>query len=206
MEVYTTENEQVEVVRRFFAENGKALVVGIVLGIGALAGWRFWQSHQDGNAMATSAAYQHVSDMLTAGKSDAVAAVEKFSADNSNNYGALASLELAHHFVEQKDFAKADQQLKQAQGQTKNDDLKALVNLRLARIQLQENQADEALKTLDMIKQTGWEALAADVRGDALASKGDNKGARDAYNKGMAANPPQALQSLLRLKLNNLPS
>lgn len=39
MEVYTTENEQVDALRRFFAENGKALAVGVVLGIGApLAG------------------------------------------------------------------------------------------------------------------------------------------------------------------------
>ena len=32
MEVYTTENEQVDALRRFLAENGKALVVGVVLG------------------------------------------------------------------------------------------------------------------------------------------------------------------------------
>lgn len=38
MEVYTTENEQVDALRRFFAENGKALAVGVVLGIGA-TGW-----------------------------------------------------------------------------------------------------------------------------------------------------------------------
>lgn len=38
MEVYTTENEQVDALRRFFAENGKALAVGVVLGIGALVG------------------------------------------------------------------------------------------------------------------------------------------------------------------------
>ena len=43
MEVYTTENEQVDALRRFFAENGKALAVGVVLGIGALVGWRYWQ-------------------------------------------------------------------------------------------------------------------------------------------------------------------
>ena len=47
MEVYTTENEQVDALRRFFAENGKALAVGVVLGIGALVGWRYWQSHEN---------------------------------------------------------------------------------------------------------------------------------------------------------------
>lgn len=205
MEVYSTENEQVDAIRRFFAENGKALAVGVVLGIGALVGWRFWQSHQENSAMATSAAYQQASDALASDKAEGVAAAEKFAADTHDNYGALASLELARRSVDQSDFAKAEQQLKQALAQTKNGDLQALINLRLARVQLQQKNADGALKTLDAVTAAGWAAMAADVRGDALVSKGDNQGAREAYNKGMAANPPQGLQAMLRMKLNNLP-
>ncbi|MFC3396401.1 YfgM family protein [Brenneria rubrifaciens] len=206
MEAYTTENEQVDTLRRFLAENGKALVVGVVLGVGALVGWRIWQSNQSDNAMAASASYQQIAEKLADGKADGVAAAEKFTAANQNSYGALTSLELARHYVDQKDFAKAEQQLVLAQSQTKDADLLALVNLRLARIQLQEKKTDDALKTLDAIKLDGWVALAADVRGDVLVGKGDNKAARDAYNKGLSANPPQALKALLTMKLNNLSS
>ncbi|STI47992.1 conserved protein, UPF0070 family [Escherichia coli] len=46
MEIYENENDQVEAVKRFFAENGKALAVGVILGVGALIGWRYWNSHQ----------------------------------------------------------------------------------------------------------------------------------------------------------------
>ena len=31
MEIYENENDQVEAVKRFFAENGKALAVGVIL-------------------------------------------------------------------------------------------------------------------------------------------------------------------------------
>ncbi|CPR17909.1 YfgM family protein [Brenneria goodwinii] len=206
MEVYSTENEQVDALRRFFIENGKALAVGVVLGVGALIGWRFWLNHQSNSAMQSSALYQQISDRLAEGKTEDVASAEKFSAENKNSYGVLASLELARHYVDQKDFAKAEQQLVQAQSQTKDADLLSLVNLRLARVQLQENKADDALKALDAIKLDGWVALAAEVRGDALVSKGDNQAAREAYNKGLDANPPQALQAFLRMKLNNLSS
>ena len=41
MEIYENENDQVEAVKRFFAENGKALAVGVILGVGALIGWRY---------------------------------------------------------------------------------------------------------------------------------------------------------------------
>lgn len=33
MEIYENENEQLDAVKRFFAENGKALAVGVVLGL-----------------------------------------------------------------------------------------------------------------------------------------------------------------------------
>lgn len=45
-----------------------------------------------------------------------------------------------------------------------------------------------------------------DVRGDVLLAKGDVKGAREAYSKGIESNASQALQVLLRMKLNNLSS
>lgn len=206
MEVYTTENEQVDAVRRFFAENGKALAVGVVLGVGALVGWRFWQSNQNSNMMAASQSYQDASDRLASGKPDDVAAAERFVQANSNSYGVLAALQLAKHFVDQNDFAKAEHQLVLAHSQTKDDNLLSMITLRLARVQLQEKKLDHAMKTLEGVKGEGWAAMMQDVRGDVLLAKGDVKGAREAYSKGIEYNASQALQVSLRMKLNNLSS
>lgn len=204
MEVYSTENEQVDALRRFFIENGKALAIGVVIGIGALLGWRYWQNHQQAEMTGASQSYQQASEALTGGKADGVALAEKFIEKNANNYGVLAALQVAQHDVDQKDFAKAEQRLAWAQGQTKDENLKSLIELRLARVQLQENKLDDALKTLDLVKATGWVAMAQDVRGDVLVKKGDVKGAREAYSKGLASDASQSLQALLRMKLNNL--
>jgi predicted negative regulator of RcsB-dependent stress response len=206
VEVYTTENEQVDALRRFFIENGKALAVGVVLGIGALVGWRYWQSHQTSNMMEASQSYQQAIAALAAGKPGDVAAMEKFIQTNNNSYGALAALELAKHYAGQNDFAKAQQQLVLAQSQAKDDNMLSMVNLRLARVQLQEKKLDEALKTLDGVKGEGWTAMQQDIRGDVLLAKGDAKGAREAYSKGIESNASQALQVLMRMKLNNLSS
>jgi predicted negative regulator of RcsB-dependent stress response len=204
VEVYSTENEQVDALRRFFIENGKALAIGVVIGIGALLGWRYWQNHQQAEMTGASQSYQQASEALTGGKADGVALAEKFIEKNANNYGVLAALQVAQHDVDQKDFAKAEQRLAWAQGQTKDENLKSLIDLRLARVQLQENKLDDALKTLDLVKATGWVAMAQDVRGDVLVKKGDVKGAREAYSKGLASDASQSLQALLRMKLNNL--
>lgn len=204
MEVYATENEQIDALRRFFAENGKALMVGVVLGITALVGWRYWQNYKSVDMMAVSQSYQEVSERLAAGKPDDVAAAEKFVQANRNSYGILAALRLAKHFVKQNNFDKAEQQLVLAQSQTKDDNLFSQINLRLARVQLQKKKWDHALKTLDKIKDTGWAALVQDTRGDVLLAKGDDQGAREAYRKGLESNVSQAFEVFLRIKLNNL--
>ena len=85
-------------------------------------------------------------------------------------------------------------------------ELKALINLRLARIQVQQKQADDALKTLDSIKGDGWTAMVADIRGEALLSKGDKQGARDAWSKGVASGTSPALREMMQMKINNLSS
>ncbi|MGQ7169842.1 YfgM family protein, partial [Escherichia sp. R-CC3] len=68
MEIYENENDQVEAVKRFFAENGKALAVGVILGVGALIGWRYWNSHQVDSARSASLAYQNAVTAVSEGK------------------------------------------------------------------------------------------------------------------------------------------
>lgn len=116
--------------------------MGVVLGIGALVGWRYWQGNQNTAMTEASSAYQKVSTALSTNSAgnvsaDSIALAEKFVQSNKNNYGVLVGLELAHDFVEQNAFDKAAQQLSQALGQTKDENLLSLINLRLARVQLQ---------------------------------------------------------------------
>ncbi|WP_445497190.1 YfgM family protein [Photorhabdus sp. SF281] len=206
MEVYTNENEQVDAIRRFFTDNGKALVFGLVLGAGALIGWRYWQSHQINQLQGSAEAFEQVNRELISGAKESYAAAEKFAAETNNSYGVMAHMHLAQLAVEKNELAKADQFLSVAVSQTKNEDLQALANIRLARVQLAEDKADAALKTLEQVKGSGWVAVAEDIRGDALLKKGDIAGARAAYTKGLGSDSPQAIKSMLNLKLNNLSS
>jgi predicted negative regulator of RcsB-dependent stress response len=207
VEVYSSENEQREALGQFLADNGKALVIGVVIGIAALVGWRYWHNHQNDTMMASSASWQQVNTALTndAGQ-QSVDAAQKFADVNNNNYGALTSMDLARYYVDKGNFTAAEQQLTKGLTQTKEENLRALINIRLARVQLQAKNVDGALKTLSNITHEGWSALVEDVRGDAQVIKGNNQAARDAYEKALKANPPQALQALLRMKLNNLSS
>jgi predicted negative regulator of RcsB-dependent stress response len=198
VELYNNEDEQLDAVRNFFHENGKAIIVGVVLGIGGLFGWRYWQSHQQQSIAASSISFDQ------AARSNNTANLEVFIQANDNTYGVFAAMKLAQDLVNKDDFAAAKQQLQWAQSHTKDDNLLPAINLRLARIQLQEKQFDDALKTLESVQKGGWFAQAQEIRGDVLAAKGDAKGAREAYNLALDSKPSLTLKELLSIKLNNL--
>jgi predicted negative regulator of RcsB-dependent stress response len=204
VEIYENENEQVDAIKRFFVENGKALAVGVILGVGALVGWRYWTSHQADSARETSQSYETAITALNSGKPDAIAAAEKFAAESKTSYGAFASLELAQQFVDKGDLDKAEKQLQQGLTAASDDNLKSVINMRLARVQLQLKQQDAALKTLDGIKGEGWTAIVADLRGEILLSKGDKQGARTAWEAGVKSDASPALSEMMRMKINNL--
>lgn len=204
MEVYSNENEQVDALRRFFANNGKALAVGVIIGIAALGGWRYWASHEESSSKAVSAQYQQVASAMKADQPATLDAAAKFASENSNTYGALAAMDVAKQYVDANQLDKASALLQNGLKNTQDANLQAVINLRLARIQLQQNQADAALKTLDAVKGDGWTAIVADIRGEALLSKGDKQGARDAWSKGVESDASPALKQMMQMKMNNL--
>ncbi|AXO17910.1 TPA: tetratricopeptide repeat protein [Providencia stuartii] len=204
MEVYTNENEQVDAIKRFFANNGVALVVGLVLGVGAVWGWNYWQSHKTNMLQESAQQFAKASEELHSGSTQGIEAAQKFAADTTDVYSAMIGLELAQVAVDKGDLALAEKSLSAALTKAKTDDMLDLINFRLARVQLAQGNADAALASVGNIKGKAWQAAAQDVRGDALLHKGDNAGAKAAYTQGLDSEGSQTLKELLTLKLNNI--
>ncbi|SUC47810.1 Uncharacterized protein conserved in bacteria [Providencia stuartii] len=204
MEVYTNENEQVDAIKRFFANNGVALVVGLVLGVGAVWGWNYWQSHKTNMLQESAQQFAKASEELHSGSTQGIEVAQKFAADTTDVYSAMIGLELAQVAVDKGDLALAEKSLSAALTKAKTDDMLDLINFRLARVQLAQGNADAALASVGNIKGKAWQAAAQDVRGDALLHKGDNAGAKAAYTQGLDSEGSQTLKELLTLKLNNV--
>ncbi|REF27572.1 putative negative regulator of RcsB-dependent stress response [Xenorhabdus cabanillasii] len=204
MEAYTTETEQVDAIKRFFVNNGKYIAVGLVLGIGAIVGWRYWQSHQTNQLQDTAVQFEQLNKSLASGSKESITAVEKFANETNNIYGVMTDMELAKHAADKNDLAQAEKYLLVASGKAKDQNMVDLSNIRLARVQLAEDKTDAALKTLEQVKSKGWQLVAEDIRGDILAKKGNIKGAREAYSNGLNAQGSQALKSMIQIKLDNL--
>ena len=61
MEVYTTEEQQVEVIKNWWKENGTSVIAGTVIGLVGLFGWRYYTEHQQTTQEAASQAYNEMS-------------------------------------------------------------------------------------------------------------------------------------------------
>ena len=206
MEVYTTENEQIDAIKRFFVNKGKALLIGLVIGVGAIIGWNYWQSHQVNSLQESAQSFEQISSQLQTGSNQALAAAEQFANETNNIYGVLTNIELAKIAVEKNDIAGAEKALLKALTIAKVDDLKDLLNVRLARVQLALNKPDQALISLTQVQDKGWSSIVEDIRGDILLKKGDIASARAAYSKGIESSGADMMKTILKIKINSLPN
>ncbi len=85
------------------------------------------------------------------------------------------------------------------------DALKLVAGVNLARVQIARNKPQDALDLLDKLPKGGFDASAAELRGDALLALGRKDDARAAYADALShADAASGNKSLLEMKLNDL--
>ncbi|MEO6228121.1 MAG: tetratricopeptide repeat protein [Thermomonas sp.] len=192
------EHEQSERVRSWLRSNAFGLIGGIALGLGAIAGFQWWQGQQQQGRMAVNSRYsnavtQFESGVLPADKGRP--AIEGISKANPT-LGALAALQLAKAQV---DAGKSDDAIATLRNLRDLDpDMGAVVHQRLARLLVDSGKAKEALALLDDERNPAM----LDVKGDALMVMGDRVKAQLSYQKALGlidVGDPQ--HRLLTLKL-----
>lgn len=215
MEAYRTEEEQLEELRNWFRRYGTTLIAAGVIAIGGVFGWRAWEQNQQTQQFEAAASYQSLLDavrQIDRGESGAAMrttantlADTLTSEHRGSGYALLAALMKARLAVEVADLPAAEAELRWVLERNPPAELAALARLRLARVLLASDDADGALAQLD---NPGAYAFAyAQQRGDILLSKGDEAGARAAYEEaqrlGRELQPPFD-DPVLALKLQDL--
>jgi predicted negative regulator of RcsB-dependent stress response len=198
VDVYTTEEQQVEAIKKWWRDNGKAVVIGAVVGLGVLYGWRYYQAHVTESKEQASQQYVQALSGLDKGETAALENVVK--SEDHEGYRALAAMQLAKKLVEQGELAQASEQLRQASAWVKDDAIHGLIATRLARIEAELGNYDTAVTELDSVKAPSWHAKVEEIRGDIMLLKGDKDAARSAYAASLAA----AENPTVNMKLNNL--
>ncbi|MCP4485885.1 MAG: tetratricopeptide repeat protein [Gammaproteobacteria bacterium] len=201
-----TDEEQVEKLKKWWQENGRSVVAGVIIGVGGLFGYRYWVEYQTEIAEQASA---HFSDMVEALEASKIAQasdqaeilIAEFS---GTEYAIMARFALARTFVEAGEFGKAAEQLQQIVGTTDNQALGYLARKRLAAVQLQMSQPEKALSTLAIEFPEQFSAAVEELKGDIYTAQGKSGEAADAYRKALRGSPGPADSKFLQQKLDDL--
>jgi predicted negative regulator of RcsB-dependent stress response len=189
MAVYDLEEqEQLEDLKAWWTQYGKYVSAGVttlaVIVIG-VQGWRWYQQTQ---AQKASVLYQAVSQAAHANdpakaKDPASQLASQYAGTAYAPRGALLYAKLLY---DAGDKAGAKAQLQWVIEHPSEDELTAIARYRIAQVQLDDKQYDEALKTLDVKTDDAFAPIYADLRGDILAAAGKNADARGAYQTALA--------------------
>jgi predicted negative regulator of RcsB-dependent stress response len=201
MEQYETEEQQVEAIKRFWKENGMALVIGVVLGLGGLVGWRYYNDSQIAAKEQASFAYEQVTQDVVAGELDFGKAKTFIESHSDSGYAVLMGLELAQQAIERKDMAEAIKQLEFVVTNAKLTAVQAVAQLRLARIQLEQGELESALASAEKVTDTAFKAQSQELKGDVFKAQQLFDKARAAYSSALETNERD---QILKMKLDNL--
>jgi predicted negative regulator of RcsB-dependent stress response len=178
-----SEAEQMERAKSWLKTNGIWIIAGIAIGAGGLGGWRWYQERREHQAETASARYEELVDAFS--RRDNVRGTTLLEELNREYawtpYASLGTLIAARVQVEANELDKAAAGLKSVMDNAKDDELKMVARLRLARVQSALGKHDEALATLKVDDPGEFAPRLADTRGDVLLAKGDRDGALREY-------------------------
>ena len=208
MDVYKSDNEQAETIRKWWDENGKSIVTGVILGLVAIFGWRAWQDYTRQQAESASELYQNVLEIINSdtAKDEARVISDKIIEDYGDTaYAVLVKLIDARLAVDANDYEAAVGHLRWALENNQETSLEHIIRLRLARALVFQQKYDEARALLKVSDKGGFAASYDEAEADILKQQGDMDGARALYeqalNKRQSANLDTAV---LELKLDDL--
>lgn len=207
MTEYLTEQEQIELLKSWIKQYSRVILLGVLLAVLCISGWRFWQQRELKMMTRASSIYD---EMLTArAQNDTPATTAQANKLLSHYpktvYGDMARLMLARDYVSKKDYNAAVTLLSYVTEKGSMVGIKQIARLRLARIYLTLNLPQKSLDTLQKINDKTFIGMIEEVRGDAYVLLKNNALARAAYQSALKQLPnADTTRPLLQMKFDNL--
>ena len=207
MEKYQTEEQQVQAIKDWWKANGRSVIAGLLIGFGAIGGYRYWTQYQTTQSEQASLIYaQVVASVANADNETAFQQGQNLITNYSGTpYAGLAALSLAKLALDKSDNTTAATQLRWILDNSSDAGLQHIARVRLARVLAADNKPDLALSLLNETDTSGFTTLYQEARGDILFQQGKTNEAAAEYNKALAdleMNPER--RRILEMKYNDL--
>ena len=207
-DVIWNDDEKVELIKKWWKHYGNWVVGAIVFVLIAIVAWQYWQRHEISRAATASATYE---EMITSLEQQPKAA-QDIAAQLKQNYSGTvyadyAAFTLTKMAIERKDYPEAETQLQWVIDNSNTQVNEQLARIRLARVLIADNKAQQAITVLNAKKIPIFPGLSALVEGDAYQALGKVDFARNAYKKAIDnLDKKAALWQLAQMKLKDLPA
>jgi predicted negative regulator of RcsB-dependent stress response len=199
--------EQSERVQKWLRQNGLSIVVGIVMGLIGIFGYQQWRNHTVSHQTAAAGLFQQLQGVLDNGNTAASDSIiqQLMSSYADTPYAMFAVSDRARRQADAKDYDKALDSLSWAEQHAPSPALKALVELRIAHVQLAKGDAKNALAALDRMPPDSYTIAGQELRGDVLVKLGRPDDALKAYKTALkAVDPEQHGSGDLQMKIDDL--
>ena len=200
------EQERIAELKAWWEDNRWYVLGAIVAAVLAFVGYRGWKEYSARQAEDAAAMYQPVAEASKAKDDKKLAsAVDAIIAKHPRSfYASEAALVAAKAAFDANNTDEARKRLEWV-AEHGPEEHRGIARIRLAAVLLDQKKYDEALRVLDAIKDEGFVALAADLRGDIMLAQGRLDEARAAYKLAVdKAGPSHPVKTIAQTKLNAL--
>lgn len=208
MDIYQTEDEQVEALKKWWEENGKSAVFGVVLGLVAIFGWREFKDYRVEQTENASQLYQQMVIGLRDSDAESVAKIAADLQANhaSTSYAVFADLGLAKLAIADNKPDEAVSHLQSALKKNSHDALRDIISLRLVRAYIASDKLDSALAVIKKNRSdNAFKVNYQELEGDIYKMQGDFQKARDTYQTALNAAGESGQDTIvIDMKLNDL--
>jgi len=204
-----SEKEQIEKMREWWSEYGNYVIGGIVVGVALLVGIAQYRASTENAQTQASALYESVFEAATEGEVDEAeaAASDLYENYEATVYPAQARLAMARLYMDKGRDQDAADTLQTLVNSEPESELGLIARLRLAKVLLYQDKAQEVVDLLSNTTATAFTARFNEALGDAYVALGQYADAKDAYFVAMADNAamPTVDRVLVQMKVDDLP-
>lgn len=201
-----SQQDELEQLKAWWKDYGVSLMVGVLLGVVILLGYRYWTQYQTAQHEAASVLYDQLLEQIKTTKSEAQATGEKLIGEYSSTpYAGMAALLSARQAFDAGDKTLARQRLEWALANAKDPATKHAARLRLGYLLLDTGDTGAVAALVQVNDMVGFEAEYFELKGDLARAQNQKDAARAAYReaqKFLTAGSPYA--NVIAMKLDDL--
>ena len=205
--VYTaTDKEQIDEIKKWWNDYGKAITVAVVVGLVIGFGWRYWNRYRA--AEDNSASYMYQAQLQAAAHKQAgpvLAYAQQIRTKFGGTvYATMASFMAARVAVANKKYSDASTNLSWIIQKSSNPSFKQIARIRNARILVQMKEPALAMKVISTVDDKKYQPMIDSVKGEIYTAQGDAKAAEKAFKQAKSAYQAAGIQNpFIQLRLSS---